>query len=109
MARLDLRIENLTGVDRNHFEDLQVLRYLNGQFYDHHHDAFDPADYASQAPSYEWGHKNRLLTVFWYLSDVESGGHTAFPRAGGVAAPQTNKGCDQRHWAGPGLLVRAWV
>eukprot|EP00937_MAST-01D_sp_MAST-1D-sp2_P005700 g5700.t1 len=96
--RLDLRIENMTGVPRSHSEDLQVLRYRKGQFYDHHHDAFDPAEYASMAAEYEYGHKNRLLTVFWYLTDVEEGGHTAFPRAGGLPPPRTNKGCDQRHW-----------
>ena len=36
--RLDVRIENMTGIPRVHQEDVQVLRYLNGQFYDHHTD-----------------------------------------------------------------------
>ena len=71
--------------------------------------AFDPADYASSASSYDYGHKNRMVTVFWYLSDVTEGGHTAFPRAGapaGLAPPTTNKGCNPQDWSGPGLLVK---
>jgi len=103
---LDLRIANLTGVPRKHFEDVQVLRYMKSQFYDHHLDAFDPKDYKSQEHLYEYGHKNRLATVFWYLTDVVRGGETAFPRAGGIGYPATNKGCHvERHWRGQGLRV----
>ena len=103
---LDSRISNLTGVALEHFEDVQVLRYMKSQFYDHHIDAFDPKDYKSQEQVYEYGHKNRLATVFWYLTDVEQGGETAFPRAGGIGHPATNKGCNvAQHWAGKGLKV----
>ena len=38
-------------------------------------------------------YENRMATVFWYLSDVESGGSTHFPRAGGLAHPPTTRGC----------------
>ena len=45
-------------------------------------------------------YENRMATVFWYLSDVESGGSTHFPRAGGLAHPPTTRGCK-----GPGRHV----
>lgn len=47
----------------------------------------------------ENGKKNRLATVFWYLSDVAQGGETAFPRFGG-SEPRSMQDC------GIGLLVK---
>jgi prolyl 4-hydroxylase len=47
----------------------QVLRYQTSQKYNVHLDAFDPSLYASQAERLrmiDYGHKNRLATVFWY-------------------------------------------
>lgn len=58
----------------------QVLKYIEGQYYLPHLDYWDPTYY--QDPDVvmmsRGGHKNRLSTVFWYLSDCE-GGYTAFP------------------------------
>ncbi len=52
-----------------------MLRYYKGQFYLAHHDFFDPAAYRNGAmfDNINAGHLNRLLTVFWYMSDVEGG------------------------------------
>jgi prolyl 4-hydroxylase len=57
-----------------------VLKYEVGQYYLPHLDYWEPHYYTDPevVQMTEAGHKNRLSTVFWYLSDCE-GGHTAFP------------------------------
>mmetsp|Transcript_22672 Transcript_22672/g.66008 ORF Transcript_22672/g.66008 Transcript_22672/m.66008 type:complete len:106 (+) Transcript_22672:1212-1529(+) len=43
------------------------------------------------------GFVNRLATVFWYMSNVTSGGETNFPRAhGGADLPNTKQNCGSR-------------
>ncbi|KAE8983608.1 hypothetical protein PR002_g23201 [Phytophthora rubi] len=86
MEEIDQRVADLTKVPMDHQEDVQVLRYEKTQKYDHHTDYF-PVEHHKNSPhvleSIEYGYKNRLITVFWYMSDVAKGGHTIFPRAGG--------------------------
>ena len=53
-------------------------------------DFFDPELYKGQPEmmrSIENGKKNRLATLLWYMNDVEEGGETHFPRAGGTSRP----------------------
>eukprot|EP01052_Picozoa_sp_SAG31_P010927 SAG31_NODE_608_length_13576_cov_23.757290_7_plen_105_part_00 len=38
--------------------------------------------------SIENGNKNRFATLLWYMNDVDTGGETHFPRAGGGAQPR---------------------
>jgi prolyl 4-hydroxylase len=40
------------------------------------------------------GEQNRLITVFWYLSDVSKGGHTIFPLANGARGSSSSGDCD---------------
>jgi len=62
----------LSGIPDSHQEDPQVLHYEKGQFYAAH---FDYGDF---------GPKNqRVATILFYLSDVEGGGETHFPRSEG--------------------------
>ena len=75
---------------------LPILLLLATCRYDHHTDYFDPNLYANDAGTIELignGMRNRLATVFWYLSDVEEGGETTFPRSGGQV-PANNQDCD---------------
>lgn len=51
-------------------EQLQILRYFPNQHYYTHHDYFD------RDPPTEC---NRLLTLLFYMNDVEEGGETVFP------------------------------
>eukprot|EP00562_Extubocellulus_spinifer_P020625 CAMPEP_0178616004 /NCGR_PEP_ID=MMETSP0698-20121128/2980_1 /TAXON_ID=265572 /ORGANISM="Extubocellulus spinifer, Strain CCMP396" /LENGTH=419 /DNA_ID=CAMNT_0020254805 /DNA_START=49 /DNA_END=1308 /DNA_ORIENTATION=+ len=81
IIEIQRKLEKVTGYvfPENNFEPLQVLRYGEGGKYDHHHDYFPPHGDRS--------HGHRVLTIFLYLNDVESGGgETHFRDLGGAAA-----------------------
>lgn len=103
MTRLEHRTASLTRVPRVHQEHTQVLRYGEQQKYDAHLDWFDRDLYLKDQITLRLidnGRKNRLVTVFWYLSDVEEGGHTVFPRFGKAPQPWNFSDCTK------GLLVK---
>ena len=64
-------IHELTGIDTVNYEQIQVLKYEIGQFYDTHHD-FIPDQWDMMCGP-------RMLTLFMYLNDDFQGGHTLFP------------------------------
>jgi len=81
---LEERAHNLTRLSYELGENIQVVRYEKGQKYGAHRDFFNPNDYHRQPAmlrSVEYGARNRLATVFWYLETVTEGGETFFPRA----------------------------
>jgi prolyl 4-hydroxylase len=99
---IERRIFDVTRVPITHGEGTQVLRYEKYQHYFTHHDFFEPERYRNSKSTLkmiENGARNRLATVFWYMSDVQKGGHTNFPRAGGLSRPSGND-CTQ------GVLVK---
>lgn len=67
----------LTQQSAEHMERPTVTRYLSGQEYVPHHDAFPPGDPLA-GPSFGG---NRICTVLVYLNDVAAGGHTVFHEA----------------------------
>jgi prolyl 4-hydroxylase len=67
----------LTQQSTEHMERPTVTRYLAGQEYVPHHDAFPPGDPLA-GPSFGG---NRICTVLVYLNDVAAGGHTVFHEA----------------------------
>ena len=86
LVDIDYRTASLTRIPRRHQEHVQVLRYGPTEHYTAHHDYFDPALYQNDRNTLRLignGRRNRLATVFWYLSDVEEGGRTVFPRFNG--------------------------
>jgi prolyl 4-hydroxylase len=100
---IDYRTAGLVRIPRTHQETVQVLRYGNEEFYAAHNDYFDPNDYKNDQNTLrliENGRRNRLATVFWYLSDVSEGGHTCFPRFNNAPQPRDFKDCSK------GLLVK---
>ena len=74
------RIANVTQVPIENFENFQILRYLPGQYYRTHHDMSENDNRLASGP--------RIYTFFLYLSDVEEGGETNFPRLDLDVAPR---------------------
>ncbi|ETO26514.1 hypothetical protein RFI_10623, partial [Reticulomyxa filosa] len=89
VSRLHNIASQLTHIDRSHQEHVQVLRYYPSQQYDSHWDYFEPSLYrgTDMENTIKRG-KNRLATVFWYMSDVSDGGWTYFPRSGKLPDPK---------------------
>lgn len=96
ISSIDARVAALTKTAVNQQEQVQVLRYLNGQFYKQHTDYFDPALYKSQPDvleSIEHGESNRYITVLWYLSNVTAGGYTLFPMSFNITHRREDEDC----------------
>jgi prolyl 4-hydroxylase len=71
IQRIENRIAAWSQIPVSHGESLQVLHYDPGQQYKPHFDYF----------FHDAGKKNnRIATVLLYLSDVEEGGETVFPK-----------------------------
>jgi prolyl 4-hydroxylase len=77
------RITNLTNIPEENSEYLQILQYEQGQYYREHHDFIEFEVERRQGP--------RMLTVYIYLNDVESGGGTNFPRLGLTVMPKQGR------------------
>jgi hypothetical protein len=75
---LDKRVANATRIPLEHIQfssdSLQAVHYGVQQHYHSHHDYFD-ATLSPDAITAKNG-QQRLLTLFWYLNDVEDGGQT---------------------------------
>jgi len=76
------RMVQMTGISAENYEDLQLVRYENGQYYQQHHDFAQNHARAQYGP--------RLLTFFLYLNDLsdEQGGGTKFDHLKFTAKPQ---------------------
>ena len=83
IQRVMERAENVTRVPQANSEFVQVLQYEVGQYYGGHHD-YIPAH--AQLPC-----GPRVYTLFFYLSEVEAGGETAFARLGVTATPKKGR------------------
>ena len=77
-----------------------MLRYLPQQHYAAHHDFFDPGDYSASGRARGLAN-NRFATVFFYLNEVDAGGQTGFPRAGGLDQPHDFLDCGRGFAAEP--------
>ena len=68
-------------------EDLQILRYENGQYYKDHMDCFGSSTTTVQTDPDSRVSMDRISTMLMYLSDVEEGGETGLPDAIPVSPP----------------------
>jgi len=113
------RTHQLTGLNMETSEELQVSNYGIGGHYEPH---FDFARREEKNAFASLGTGNRIATLLMYVSDVEQGGATVFPHLGislwpkrGSAAfwynlHQNGEGDDMtRHAACPVLAGTKWV
>lgn len=77
------RISNVTGIADENSEYLQLLRYEKNQFYQQH------SDYIPHQKDRPCG--VRILTFYFYLSDVEEGGGTHFPKLHLTVTPKKGR------------------
>ena len=77
------RIVKVTGIPETNSENLQLLRYKTGEFYQTHND-FIPYQRDRQSGV-------RILTFYMYLSEVEEGGGTDFPKLGKTVTPKRGR------------------
>ena len=73
VRRIEERIAAFAMIPADHGEGMQILRYEPGQKYDPHFDYFQDDENVKHGGQ-------RVATVLMYLSDVERGGETVFPR-----------------------------
>lgn len=88
---VEQRIADMTGYPWQNGEDLQVVKYEQGQIYGLHHDYFDPAWETTAATLQRGG--QRIMTVIMYLNTLAEGdgGATAFPRSDVIVRPEKGK------------------
>jgi prolyl 4-hydroxylase len=86
VARIEARLAALTNWPVERGEGLQVLRYEKGNEYRPHFDWFDPALPGPRKHLERGG--QRVATIVMYLSDVEQGGGTTFPKIGLEVQPR---------------------
>ena len=77
---LPSRIAHYSGIPAENGEQMQILRYENGQEYRPHPDYFDETSEEVKKTHLQGGGQ-RVATMLMYLTDVEKGGRTIFPSA----------------------------
>lgn len=86
LMKLSRLASELTGKDRDHQEDVQIVRYREGGFYNPHYDACEGDERHCRSFTKRGG--QRYATLLIYLSDDFTGGGTHFPRLNYTAVPK---------------------
>lgn len=118
VARVSDRCSRLTNLSLTTVEELQVVNYGIGGHYEPHFDF----SRRSEPDAFENWRGNRILTVIFYMSDVEAGGGTVFINAGAKVWPEKGSAAvwynllpsgegdlRTRHAACPVLTGSKWV
>ncbi|MFC0400204.1 2OG-Fe(II) oxygenase [Paraburkholderia rhizosphaerae] len=86
IARIEARIERLTGIPAENGEGIQLLRYRPGAQHTPHFDFLSPAIEENRKSIEQSG--QRIATLIMYLNNVESGGETLFNELGFSVLPR---------------------
>lgn len=81
------RIADVVDLPFENAETMQVIRYQSQQQYKAHFDAYDKDSKTGDRCTQRGG--QRLVTALLYLSDVEQGGETEFPKLKFAVKPKT--------------------
>ncbi|XP_051502877.1 prolyl 4-hydroxylase subunit alpha-1-like isoform X2 [Myxocyprinus asiaticus] len=119
IEKINQRIEDITGLEVDTAEELQVANYGVGGQYEPHFD-FGRKDEPDAFK--ELGTGNRIATWLFYMSDVSAGGATVFPGVGAAVWPKKGTAVfwynlfasgegdySTRHAACPVLVGNKWV
>lgn len=119
VARINQRIQAITGLDVETAEELQIANYGLGGHYEPH---YDFARKEEKDAFKSLGTGNRIATFLNYMSDVEAGGATVFPYLGLKLFPKKGSAAfwynlyrngdgiySTRHAACPVLVGVKWV
>uniref|UniRef100_A0A8C9VPU7 procollagen-proline 4-dioxygenase n=1 Tax=Scleropages formosus TaxID=113540 RepID=A0A8C9VPU7_SCLFO len=115
VAKINQRIEDITGLNMDTAEELQVANYGVGGQYEPHFDF-------GRVSKDELGTGNRIATWLFYMSNVTAGGATVFPDVGAAVWPIKGTAVfwynlfasgegdySTRHAACPVLVGNKWV
>eukprot|EP00037_Helgoeca_nana_P033990 m.420139 g.420139 ORF g.420139 m.420139 type:complete len:466 (-) comp32232_c0_seq1:149-1546(-) len=94
VLRIERRAHEISRLPYELGEQLQVVKYDQGQKYEAHRDFFHSNDYYGNPQMLDMvdcGARNRLSTLFWYLNTVPEGGETYFPRALNASGVEYNR------------------
>uniref|UniRef100_A0A4W6EQS2 Prolyl 4-hydroxylase subunit alpha-1 n=1 Tax=Lates calcarifer TaxID=8187 RepID=A0A4W6EQS2_LATCA len=118
IERINQRIEDLTGLEMDTAEELQVANYGVGGQYEPHFDFGRVRPFVIHT----LGTGNRIATWLFYMSDVSAGGATVFPDVGAAVWPKKGTAVfwynlfasgegdySTRHAACPVLVGNKWV
>uniref|UniRef100_A0A8C2EUK9 procollagen-proline 4-dioxygenase n=1 Tax=Cyprinus carpio TaxID=7962 RepID=A0A8C2EUK9_CYPCA len=119
IEKINQRIEDITGLEMDTAEELQVANYGVGGQYEPHFD-FGRKDEPDAFK--ELGTGNRIATWLFYMSDVSAGGATVFTDVGAAVWPKKGTAVfwynlfasgegdySTRHAACPVLVGNKWV
>ena len=82
------KLSNIIGIDKDHFEQLQVVRYQPGQLYKEHWDSCWEKD---KCQDFLKRGGNRYATFLLYLNDNFEDGETYFPLRNEKIKPEKGK------------------
>lgn len=88
VAQVSQWVADITDLPVAHQEDLQVVSYPEGGYYNAH---FDASFHPDVIPNMNRGCGPRLYTFLIYLNDDFEGGETDFPEAGVCVKPKKGK------------------
>ena len=90
LEKIDNSINSITGINKDKYEDLQIVNYKPEQLYEAHWDACDPY-YDKRCINDNKRGGLRFATFIIYLNDNFTGGETEFPKHNFKAKPKTGK------------------